>query len=83
LPDVIPAQGVDVPSAQVDAINCVIEIIDEPYTGDEFADYNSASEQDRRRVRVAFAQDTNVEGNRLEATVSRRSSAASSPTKVA
>jgi hypothetical protein len=28
------------PSAQVDAINCMIEIIDEPYTGDGFADYN-------------------------------------------
>ena len=28
------------PCAQVDAINCMIEIIDEPYTGDGFADYN-------------------------------------------
>jgi hypothetical protein len=28
------------PCAQVDAINCMIEIIDEPYTGDDFADYN-------------------------------------------
>jgi len=28
------------PRAQVDAINCMIEIIDEPYTGDGFADYN-------------------------------------------
>ena len=28
------------PRAQVDAINCMIEIIDEPYTGDEYADYN-------------------------------------------
>jgi hypothetical protein len=37
---VIPAQSVDVPSAQVDAINCMIEIIDEPYTDDDFADYN-------------------------------------------
>jgi hypothetical protein len=27
------------PCAQVDAI-CMIEIIDEPYTGDDFADYN-------------------------------------------
>jgi hypothetical protein len=40
LPAVIPAQGVDVPRAQVNAINCMIEIIDEPYTGDGFADYN-------------------------------------------
>jgi hypothetical protein len=45
-PAVIPSeaigltQGVDVPRAQVDAINCMIEIIDEPYTGDDFADYN-------------------------------------------
>jgi hypothetical protein len=39
-PAVIPPQGVDVPRAQVDAINCMIEIIDEPYTGDEYADYN-------------------------------------------
>jgi hypothetical protein len=28
------------PRAQVDAINCMIEIIDEPYTGDDWADYN-------------------------------------------
>ena len=40
LPAVIPPQGVDVPRAQVDAINCMIEIIDEPYTGDEYGDYN-------------------------------------------
>jgi hypothetical protein len=40
LPAVIPAQSVDVPRAQVDAINCMIQIIDEPYTGDGFADYN-------------------------------------------
>ncbi len=40
LPAVIPVQGVDVPRAQVNAINCMIEIIDEPYTGDGFADYN-------------------------------------------
>jgi hypothetical protein len=40
LPAVIPAQGVDVPRAQVDAINCMIAIIDEPYTGDDLADYH-------------------------------------------
>ena len=28
------------PCAQVDAINCMIEIIDEPYTGDDFAHCN-------------------------------------------
>jgi hypothetical protein len=28
------------PSAQADAINCMVEIIDEPYTGDDCADYN-------------------------------------------
>jgi hypothetical protein len=28
------------PCAQVDAINCMIGIIDEPYTGDDYADYN-------------------------------------------
>jgi hypothetical protein len=32
-PAVIPPQSVDVPRAQVDAINCLIAIIDEPYTG--------------------------------------------------
>jgi hypothetical protein len=39
LPAVIPAQYVDVPRAQVDAIHCMIDIIDEPYTGDDLADY--------------------------------------------
>jgi hypothetical protein len=39
-PAVIPLPGIDVPGAQVDAINCMIEIIDEPYTGDDYADYN-------------------------------------------
>jgi hypothetical protein len=33
-------QAVDLPSAQVDAITCMIEIIDEPYTGDDLADYH-------------------------------------------
>jgi hypothetical protein len=37
---VVPARNVDIPRAQVDAINCMMEIIDEPYTGDDFADYN-------------------------------------------
>jgi hypothetical protein len=32
--------GVDVPRAQVDAIHCLISIIDEPYTGDDLADYH-------------------------------------------
>jgi hypothetical protein len=40
VPAVFPAQAVDVPRAQVDAINCMIEIIDEPYTGDDLADYH-------------------------------------------
>jgi hypothetical protein len=35
VPAVFPAQAVDVPRAQVDAINCLIDIIDEPYTGDD------------------------------------------------
>ncbi|HEV7910317.1 MAG TPA: hypothetical protein VGP28_04350 [Methylocella sp.] len=39
-PSVIPAQAVDVPRAQVDAIRCLIDIIDEPYTGDDLADYH-------------------------------------------
>jgi hypothetical protein len=39
-PAVIPPQSVDVPRAQVEAINCMIDIIDEPYTGDDLADYN-------------------------------------------
>jgi hypothetical protein len=38
--DGLPAQGVDVPRAQVDAINCMIGIIDEPYTGYDDVDYN-------------------------------------------
>ncbi len=42
--ELVPAgmqpQSVDVPRAQIDAINCMIEIIDEPYTGDDCADYN-------------------------------------------
>jgi len=53
-------------SAQVDAINCMIEIIDEPYTGDGFADYNLRREQDRRRACVAFAQDPDAQGDRVE-----------------
>lgn len=40
LPAVIPTQSVDVPRAQVDAINCLIGIIDEPYTSDDCGDYN-------------------------------------------
>jgi hypothetical protein len=40
LPDIISPQGVDVPRAQVDAIHCLIAIIDEPYTGDDLADYH-------------------------------------------
>jgi hypothetical protein len=32
--------GVDVPRGQVDAINCLIGVIDEPYNGDDLADYN-------------------------------------------
>jgi hypothetical protein len=40
LPDIIPPQGVDVPQAQVDAINCLIAIIDTPYCGDDLADYH-------------------------------------------
>lgn len=39
-PAVVPPPGVDVPRAQVDAINCMIGIIDEPYTGDDDVDYN-------------------------------------------
>jgi hypothetical protein len=39
-PAVTALPGVEVPRAQVDAINCMIDIIDEPYTGDGFADYN-------------------------------------------
>jgi hypothetical protein len=35
-----PPQAVDVPRAQVDAIHCLIDIIDEPYTGDDLADYH-------------------------------------------
>jgi hypothetical protein len=40
VPSVIPPPAVDVPRAQVDAITCMIEIIDEPYTGDDLADYH-------------------------------------------
>ena len=40
LPAVLPPPSVDVPHAQVDAINSMIEIIDEPYTGDDDVDYN-------------------------------------------
>jgi hypothetical protein len=32
---IIPPPAVDVPRAQVDAITCMIDIIDEPYTGDD------------------------------------------------
>jgi hypothetical protein len=36
----IPPQSVDVPRAQVDAVNCMIDIIDTPYCGDDLADYH-------------------------------------------
>jgi hypothetical protein len=32
----------DLPQAQIRAINCLIDIIDEPYTGDDDADSTSA-----------------------------------------
>jgi hypothetical protein len=38
VPSIIPP--VDVPQAQVDAIHCLIDIIGEPYTGDDLADYH-------------------------------------------
>jgi hypothetical protein len=34
VPSVIPPPAVDVPRAQVDAITCMIETIDEPYLAD-------------------------------------------------
>ena len=37
-PNIISPQAVDVPRAQVDAIHCMIDIIDEPYTGDDLTD---------------------------------------------
>jgi hypothetical protein len=40
VPSVIPVPPVDVPRAQVDAVNCLIDIIDEPYTGYDLADYH-------------------------------------------
>ena len=40
VPDIIPPPAVDVSRAQVDAINCLIEIIDEPYTGYPGLDYH-------------------------------------------
>jgi hypothetical protein len=36
----IPSPAVDVPQAQVDAIACLIAIIDTPYCGDDLADYH-------------------------------------------
>ena len=42
----------------MDAINCMIEIIDEPYKGDDFADYNLLRNKGRRRACFAFAQET-------------------------
>lgn len=39
-PSVIPPPAVDVPRAQVDAIHCLIDIIDTPYCGDDLADYH-------------------------------------------
>jgi NADH dehydrogenase FAD-containing subunit len=39
-PSVIPPPAVDVPRAQVDAITCMIDIIDTPYCGDDLADYH-------------------------------------------
>jgi hypothetical protein len=36
----ISPQVVDIPQAQVAAVTCMIEIIDEPYTGDDLADYH-------------------------------------------
>jgi hypothetical protein len=38
-PAVIPPPAVDVPRAQVDAITCLIAIIDEPYTGNNESDF--------------------------------------------
>jgi hypothetical protein len=39
----------DLPQAQIGAINCLIDIIDEPYTGDDDADFNL------RRNKIAAA----------------------------
>jgi hypothetical protein len=39
-PSVMAPPAVDVSRAQVDAIHCMIDIIDEPYTGDDLADYH-------------------------------------------
>jgi hypothetical protein len=36
---VVSDPPVDVQQAQVDAINCLIEIIDEPYTGNDSSDF--------------------------------------------
>jgi hypothetical protein len=42
------------PSAQVEATNCMIEIIDEPYTGDGCADYNLRRKIDAARVLLSL-----------------------------
>jgi hypothetical protein len=39
----------DLPQAQIGAIHCLIDIIDEPYTGDDDADFNF------RRNKIAAA----------------------------
>ena len=39
----------NLPQAQIGAINCLIDIIDEPYTGDDDADFNL------RRNKIAAA----------------------------
>jgi hypothetical protein len=39
----------DLPQAQIGAINCLIDIIDEPYTGDDDADFKL------RRNKIAAA----------------------------
>jgi hypothetical protein len=36
---VVSDPPVDVPKAQVDAINCLIAIIDEPYSGNDASDF--------------------------------------------
>jgi hypothetical protein len=59
-------QAVDVPRAQVDAIHCLIDIIDTPYCGDDLADYHLRRKQVRGGACAASTKDADAQGGRME-----------------
>ena len=65
-PNIISPQAVDVPRAQVDAIHCMIDIIDEPYTGDDLADYHLRRNKCEAARVLLQLKDADAQGNRVE-----------------